>query len=1053
MRTRYLALAVLVLAWCGVASAQEKGLAASWQGHEGDGAVLHDISGNGNDGAIHGAVWASGGTALRFNGKDTWVDCGKGESLDITGPITVEAWIRPEAVPKGEAAIVGKYVSSYVLTYYAGACYWYISSGGNKCRTPLTLGAWQHVAGTFDGETMRIYHNGAAVAGMDGHRTSQFKSIGKGGNFMMGCMNPGAPDAQHFQGMLDGVKVYNRALSDAEIAQHFNEGASSKRLVVAEAALVGRFRLSPYLYPDSDRMVFDVDYRGLLPLPTGGELVFELRKAGESAPAKVVRIDPDIKVGHLEIPFKMSDLPRGPYEAAAILKDKGQATVSEKLSLTIPLPDPSVPSPAVKLAGPLPPERGSAKYKVELSERGGFTLEVNGERFPVDSAYSYPGGGDNLLSVSATPEVKNEDSWTVVARKTAEYRYQVSAGGKYYALDRAIELLPGKILIRDTITNRTAEDIGIIMKTGMAAPGADFLACLLAGQSGWGKRDTNHNPTGFIGKDGLGIGMLLVDDVSVSQSAVRRDTNTLELSNNMFGLAGNASHTVEWAVYPMDSGDYFDFINLLRQEFGMVGKTLDGGFTFNEMPQPKRRRAIVPEKQADILHLKYMSVPCMFNIADDPGLEVEGLDLFNYPKEMAAVSETMRLTKAKYPHVKVMFHIAHSLYTTNKPERFADSRLINKNAFATLNDQVVWSNDYTYMLNYFSKERMDEGYRWYVFYPTLENSYGKEMLRTVDIMMDQMGATGVFCDGFMDQYQGKFTYDRWDGHTVEIDPATKRITRKLASVNLLAQDAYIEYCKRIAAKGGDVISDRGPGTLTFLKNAPVASYLIESSDIAGQVHLTGTPQALGCAFPKEQREVSRVAVRHLRVGCLYAHYYGPIKDRNIVTYMYPITVEKIHGGWVEGRERIVTANSGIFGWRGDRDLHFVHFCDARGFMAPHGFVTTVDQAGVRTEVPLRENETAALKKIPMTIQSSAPINLIVPQYDAQGIRLLLNAQGEAKVTVRNGDFAVKPGATYRIKSGEDRKVTAANDGALSFPVALNGQTEIRIQPAGETAAR
>ena len=35
-------------------------------------------------------------------------------------------------------------------------------------------------------------------------------------------------------------------------------------------ALAGRFKLSPYLYPDSDKMVFGVDYRGLLPLPAGG---------------------------------------------------------------------------------------------------------------------------------------------------------------------------------------------------------------------------------------------------------------------------------------------------------------------------------------------------------------------------------------------------------------------------------------------------------------------------------------------------------------------------------------------------------------------------------------------------------------------------------------------------------------------------------------------------------------------------------------------------------------------------------------------------------------
>jgi len=47
-------------------------------------------------------------------------------------------------------------------------------------------------------------------------------------------------------------------------------------------------------------------------------------------------------------------------------------------------------------------------------------------------------------------------------------------------------------------------------------------------------------------------------------------------------------------------------------------------------------------------------------------------------------------------------------------------------------------------------------------------------------MMDDMGATASSLTASMDQYQGKFTCDRWDGHTVEIDPQTKRITRKMA---------------------------------------------------------------------------------------------------------------------------------------------------------------------------------------------------------------------------------------------------------------------------------
>jgi hypothetical protein len=75
-------------------------------------------------------------------------------------------------------------------------------------------------------------------------------------------------------------------------------------------------------------------------------------------------------------------------------------------------------------------------------------------------------------------------------------------------------------------------------------------------------------------------------------------------------------------------------------------------------------------------------------------------------------------------------------------------------------------------------------------------------------MMDEMGAGGVFLDGFMIHHGGSFTYDRWDGHTVEIDPKTKTITRKLAALNLLCQDAYIVLQEARVQRGR---ADRGPG--------------------------------------------------------------------------------------------------------------------------------------------------------------------------------------------------------------------------------------------------
>ena len=88
------------------------GLVACWHMDEGEGSVIYDTSGNGNDGTIYGATWTDGkfGKALSFDGENDYVKIPDSASLDITDEITIEVRVKTDT-PVGESVgIVDKQV-------------------------------------------------------------------------------------------------------------------------------------------------------------------------------------------------------------------------------------------------------------------------------------------------------------------------------------------------------------------------------------------------------------------------------------------------------------------------------------------------------------------------------------------------------------------------------------------------------------------------------------------------------------------------------------------------------------------------------------------------------------------------------------------------------------------------------------------------------------------------------------------------------------------------------------------------------------------------------
>ena len=201
------------------------GLVASYAFEEGSGAIANDASGGGRNGTVSGASWAAGrnGGGLSFDGVDDNVALGALGTFYNTA-FTLEAWVQ-KAGAKKDVGIVGTWSGNGPMLWVdhlAGHNYLTlgssISSYLDSGRNPVT-GQWQHVAATYDGTVARYYVDGLEVAA---RATSG--SVGTSNTWRIGAY--GGTPGGFFDGVVDDVRIYNRALSAGEVQFDRDHGVS-----------------------------------------------------------------------------------------------------------------------------------------------------------------------------------------------------------------------------------------------------------------------------------------------------------------------------------------------------------------------------------------------------------------------------------------------------------------------------------------------------------------------------------------------------------------------------------------------------------------------------------------------------------------------------------------------------------------------------------------------------------------------------------------------------------------------------------------------------------
>jgi hypothetical protein len=227
------------------------GLVGYWNLNEKSGNVAKDSSGYDNDGTLYNGsmicsggdcpTWTDGkfGGALGLDGVNDYVEVKHSPSLGITGAITVEAWVKPASLD-GWKTILSKWnPKSYWFGCNSGQCGIFISSDGSNevgllASSVLTTNTWHHVVGTYDSITgeMKVYVDGS----LDNSTITTGKIYGGISDLWIGA-NIGA-SGQNFNGSIDEVRIYNRALSAEEILSLYNTKASNYQVVLEYSKII-----------------------------------------------------------------------------------------------------------------------------------------------------------------------------------------------------------------------------------------------------------------------------------------------------------------------------------------------------------------------------------------------------------------------------------------------------------------------------------------------------------------------------------------------------------------------------------------------------------------------------------------------------------------------------------------------------------------------------------------------------------------------------------------------------------------------------------------------
>lgn len=226
----------------------------SWNFNEGKGSIVNESSGKECIGNIHNARWTEGieGSALKFNGEDTFIKYEGSGMLNFRDLFIVEVWINPDVWISEDSGIAGQHSDDkrrgWAIQYdgWSNLLFFWINISNRTeilaAPAPVT-GEWHYIAASWDGKKISLFIDGI----IKGSKSVSGTPDNSDDKLVIGRLFDNRP-GNGFRGSIDQVRITNGVLEENEIkARYLSRGGIINEPVKTKVSMIKNYPASLFV--------------------------------------------------------------------------------------------------------------------------------------------------------------------------------------------------------------------------------------------------------------------------------------------------------------------------------------------------------------------------------------------------------------------------------------------------------------------------------------------------------------------------------------------------------------------------------------------------------------------------------------------------------------------------------------------------------------------------------------------------------------------------------------------------------------------------------------